>query len=152
MRVVDVSEQSDQPGFVVLPGGVEGVRRLEKFFFGERGFSAERAVDFLVKEAAVRKASVKVVNLDGWWVLSAEQDWLPSDNDGLDAFYALLPFPECGPNAAHLEAILTAFARTVVTASHGTIAVIVEDSDTNVWVAAHEAKLRRSARVIAFDT
>ena len=79
-----MNEQCDQLGFVVLPGGAEGVRGLEKLLFGKRGFSAERAVDFLVEEAAVRKAGVKVVNLDGWWVLSAEQDWLPSENDGLD--------------------------------------------------------------------
>jgi phenylpyruvate tautomerase PptA (4-oxalocrotonate tautomerase family) len=83
-------------------------------------------------------------------VLSAEQDWLQPENDGLDAFRALLPFPGRGPNAARLEAVLTAFARTVVTARDGRVVVIVEDTDTGHWVVAHEPKLRSAARVIAF--
>ncbi|SRR5258708_4201318 len=80
MPVVKVNMQPDRPGLYVLPGGVEAVRRLEKFFFGDDGFSARRAIDFLSREAAVSGIRVEVISLDGWWVLSAEQDWLPPEN------------------------------------------------------------------------
>ncbi|HEY6289998.1 MAG TPA: hypothetical protein VI455_00325 [Terriglobia bacterium] len=136
-----------------LPGGVAAVRRLEKWFFGEDGFSARRTIDYLLEEAALRDVShVEVTELDGWWVLSAERDWLPRENDGLDVFHALLPFPEGGPNAARREVLVTAFAKAVATARNGNITVIVEDAETRMWIDAHEAKLRGAARVIAFAT
>jgi hypothetical protein len=47
--------------------------------------------------------------------------------------------------------VLSAFARTVVTARDGQATVIVESPGTGQWIAAHETKLRSAVRVIAFD-
>jgi hypothetical protein len=134
-----------------MPGGVEPVRRLEKYFLGNEGFSAERAISLLVEEAAVSHLQVDVTSLDGWWVLSADHDWLPPEIDDIDSFNSVLPLPERGPNAARSEVVLSAFARTVVTARDGQATVIVESPGTGQWIAAHETKLRSAVRVIAFD-
>jgi hypothetical protein len=90
-----------------LPAGVAAIRRLEKLFFGEDGFSPRRAIDYILEEAALCDVpGVHVMGLDGWWVLSAARDWLPRENDGLDTFKALLPFAQGGPNAGRREVLL----------------------------------------------
>jgi hypothetical protein len=131
---------------------LESVRRLEAWFFGDEGFSVRRMIDYLLEEASLCGVSrVDVREMDGWWVLSADQDWLPDTGDALKVFQALTPYPEGGPNGSRMEVLLTAFARAVVTARSGTIAVIVEDEWTNRWIDEHKSVLT-AQRVIAFAT
>lgn len=130
---------------------LEVVRRLENLFFGEDGFSAERAIELIRAEArACDVHKLQVEESDGWWVVAASRDWLPPEGE-LRVFTEVVHFPEWGVNASRPEILLTAFARVVLTSHDGTVTVIVDSP-----ARADEATKRfaewfaRDARVIVF--
>lgn len=104
---------------------LETVRRLESWYFDDEGFSAARAVEYIRAEARTSGVeTLDVTEIDGWWILAANQDWLPSEEDGLRPFRELVHFPEAGVNASRSEILLTAFARVVITAREGRATVV----------------------------
>jgi hypothetical protein len=138
----------------VATSPVEAVRRLEHWFFGPEGFSARKAIDYILEEAALCGSSnVQVDRVSDWWILSSVDDWLPSEEDGLSAFQALLPYPQAKPNGARVEILLTAFSEVVVTSKDGSGAVVNDRTGRGegvAWLRNHREYLSNFGRVIAF--
>jgi hypothetical protein len=97
----------------------------------------------------VTSVSVEVIN--GWYCLSADGDWLPSDERGLRAFTQLLHLPEAGVNASRSEVLLTAFAKVVLTSRESEISVVVDHvSRASEGVEVFADSLAQSVRAIVF--
>jgi hypothetical protein len=91
----------------------EYVRANVSRFFASGHFTPEEVAGHLVVEALLSHARcVEVRQVERWWVVRSDVDWLPPPLDD-QAFRALVPFPEGGPNAARREILLGIFATDV---------------------------------------
>jgi glycerophosphoryl diester phosphodiesterase len=150
--IVAVSELPRySPRDLQVLSGTDVVTRLAHWFFPSGPFTPERAIEHLRDEAKVLGIEIKSREADGWWVVWASQDWIPSGAEEIRTFTELRRFPEAGVNAHRSEVFLTTFARVVVTATHGRITVVRDDLGR-----ASEARHRfaelidRRARTIVF--
>jgi hypothetical protein len=98
-------------------------------------------------EAALMGAtSVSIRLSDGWWVVSADIDWLAhSEFHEIDFFYRIVPFPENGANSHRAELLLTAFAESLATICDSRPTVIKGDYKIDI-----EAIAPQAARVVAY--
>jgi hypothetical protein len=71
------------------------------------------------QEALILGATlVQTSRLEDWWLISADLDWLPSQDDELTRlFEQIVPFPEQGQNSHRSEVLLNVFANEIVTRS-----------------------------------
>lgn len=134
---------------------LEVARRLESQFFGADGFNPQRAVGLIRAEAEAcgipLQVAEEVHDSGGWWLIAADDDWLPKEDEGIRAFERLLHLPEAGQNANRNEIFLTVFARTVLTSLNGSIVVIVDRADAAEEGRANLADVfQRWTRAIAF--
>jgi hypothetical protein len=93
------------------------VRQHPEWHFRSGTFDAREALALLTDEA-VQHGSVDlfVQQIDDWWVLASSHDWLEGD---LSAYFSPVPDPARGPNTSRVEVLLTAFCRSVWTATSG---------------------------------
>jgi uncharacterized protein YlzI (FlbEa/FlbD family) len=92
-----------------------------------------------------------VQEVDVWWIIASEREWLPTEGEGLLAFTRFLHFPEAGVNASRLEVLLTAFSDVVVTALDGKITVVLDKvGRAQEAITTFADRLARSGRVIVF--
>ncbi len=93
----------------------------------------------------------EIVRLGSWWVVGCKEDWLDGDEpSSLEAFCRLTPFPAAGPNEIRPEALLTAFARKVVTLSSDSIQWIVGDQSDQIDDLSELLKRHKWRRIVAF--
>jgi hypothetical protein len=90
------------------------VRTNASRFFSSGHFTPQEAAGQLVVEALLSGARrVDVRQAGQWWLVRSDVDWLPPPIDE-EAFRALVPFAEGGPNATRREILLAVFATDVV--------------------------------------
>jgi hypothetical protein len=94
-----------------------------------------------------------VDQIEGWWVVSADEDWLAADGVfSTRPFFNIVAFPAAGDNSHRAEVLLTAFADAVVTCGVEGCAWIVGDADH--WPLPDRLKVEISTvgrrRLIAF--
>jgi hypothetical protein len=97
---------------------IASLREHPQWFFRTGRFEWETMVGLLVTEILYSgvRGSTEIRQVDAWTTISNESDWLAGD---LEAFVKLTPFPAGGVNATRVEALLTAFCDSVLTASQG---------------------------------
>ena len=94
---------------------------------------------------------VSVDEADGWYHLSADRDWLASEEEGLRVFAQLVHLPEAGVNASRSEVLLTAFAKVVLTSRDGDITIVTDYTQrADEAVERFADSFAHSARVIVF--
>jgi hypothetical protein len=118
----------------------------EMFFPGTAPNPLDCLRHLLVEVLALGASDASVRLIDGWWMLSSSFDWfLGKEPEQL--FTRIVPLPEVGPNASHVEIVLTAFAQSVATFGTATGRFVVrgEPPDEEVW-----KEMVRSTRAVAF--
>jgi hypothetical protein len=96
-----------------------------------------------------------VENVDGWWIISSEEDWLATveGNISLKAFSQFMPDPAKRVNSSRSEVIIAALADAVVTCGREGTTWINGDKDQ--WTLPE--KITRQAatigqgRIVAFN-
>ncbi len=139
----DVVAAADSP--------LAAVRHLETWYFGESGFSARKAIDYLLEEADLCGVpDLRVTYEDGWWILESDKDWL-SDLAEMDVFMRPVRYMEGGPNGTRTEVLLTAFADAVVTIARGRTCIVTDTVGVaKRWLDQNTERFRNVRRVIAF--
>jgi hypothetical protein len=111
---------------------VDYVRANVARFFASGRFTPEEAAIKLVLEALLCGARrVETQRAGAWWLVRGDVDWLPPPLDE-EAFGALVPFIEGGPNASRSEIHLAVFATAVVVAGDGPMGVIKGEPDAQL--------------------
>jgi hypothetical protein len=130
--------------------GDDFVRRRHDLYVGPEGFSETRAVELIQEQAAKAGVEVEIDTAGEWWLLGANSDWLLRAGPAVEAFHQL-GFPEVGQNAVRQEAVLTAFARTVLTSHDGKAFVVVDRAgEAEYGQAAFRAWFSRWNRTVVF--
>ncbi len=123
---------------------VEHVRGNVARFFRSGRFTPEEAAVKLVLEALLCGARrVDTQRAGGWWLVRSDVDWLPPPLDE-EAFGALVPFIEGGPNASRSEIHVAVFATAVVAAGDGSMRVIKGEADAQLEEALSDGDWARS--------
>lgn len=93
---------------------IDHVRGNVAMYFRSGRFTPEEAAVKLVLEAVLCGARrVETLRVGAWWLVRGDVDWLPPPLDE-EAFGALVPFLEGGPNASRSEILVAAYATDVV--------------------------------------
>lgn len=127
---------------------LRSVRSHPEWFFQNGTFTAAEALSRLMSEALIHGSTdVSVRQIDGWWVLASSNDWLRGD---VQTFFFPAPDPQRGPNTSRVEVALTAFCRSVVTATHGSRYDVVASANTPPPPVSAGLDDESWARVVAF--
>lgn len=104
----------------------------------------------LVETAKILTGKAGEIERHGsWWIIGCREDWL-GGNDRLTVFSKLTPFPAAGPNEIRPEALLTAFAKKVVTLSNNSHHWIVGAVSTEIGNLTKLLKRKHWRRIVAF--
>jgi hypothetical protein len=138
------------PEDLLILTSLEVAQRLEHMYFGEDGFTPERAIDHIRWEAGVMGIEeLHVHEIEGWWLIEGN-DWFPM-SDVHEVFNRLLQFREAGINAHRTEVFLTTFAQVVLTSLDGEVTVIKDDVEQATEATERFAEQSASSeRVIVF--
>jgi len=110
----------------------EGIKKRPEMYFGSRGINAEDICTEIAKGALVLGSkSVQVSNIDDWWFICADTDWLNvstklqqiNENSIFNSIYG---FTELAENSFRWEALTKYFSdATYTTSKSGTKAVLI---------------------------
>ena len=139
--------EHDSPQFARPVDALQVVRDHPQWYFRGGAFQARQALALLTDEAVAHGSSeLHVENIGGWWLVASSSDWLQGD---IGAFFSLVPDPVGGPNTSRVEVLLTAFCRSVWTASSGEVFDVLAAGELPDEVR-HVLGQKRWARVVAF--
>jgi hypothetical protein len=103
------------------------LERNESRFFRAGSYNAIELAGMIATEALTLGAGKVHIQSDGEWLtVAADQDWLESQE--YEAFHAIAPFPQAGPNSMLAEILAFAFSAGVTTATKSEFKVIKGDT------------------------
>jgi hypothetical protein len=138
-----VRSLSGQPDITPVTAA-DYVRRNVSRFFASGRFTPQEAAGHLVLEALLCGARrVEAQRAGPWWVVRGDVDWLTPPLDE-EAFGALVPFLEGGPNASRSEILVAVFATDVVVDGHGGKRVIKGEADSELEAVLSDGSWARS--------
>jgi hypothetical protein len=118
----------------------------DRFFFSGR-FTPQEAAGLLATEALLTGCRhVELRRHGSWWIIGGDREWLHPPLHR-QAFEALVPFTEGGPNAVRGGILLTVFASDVVTLGHEGMHIVKGRDSTELSQFLSQASY---ARAVAF--
>ncbi|MDX3311450.1 hypothetical protein ACWGH3_26625 [Streptomyces sp. NPDC054884] len=103
------------------------LERNESRFFRAGSYDAIELAGMIATEALTLGAGQVQIQSDGEWLtVAADQDWL--EDQEYEAFHAITPFPQAGPNSMLAEILTFAFSAGVITATRAESKVIKGDT------------------------
>jgi hypothetical protein len=103
------------------------LERNESRFFRAGFYDAVELAGTIATEALTLGAGNVHIQSDGEWLtVAADQDWL--EGREYEAFHAIAPFPQAGPNSMLAEILAFAFSAGVTTATQSELKVIKGDT------------------------
>lgn len=137
------------PEDITLVDTWEYLTRNEGRFFRSGSFDAVELAGMIATEALIRGAGdVRIRSEDDWLTVTADHDWLGGQET--EAFRAVTPFPEGGPNSMLAEVLAVGFSEGVATATSDSVRVVKGESAPSACRADHPVaravSFRRSAR------
>lgn len=139
--------------FQVLNDVVAWIRLHPERFFAGGVVTAQQLLVQVVRDAIVQSAlPVTVDRVGRWWIVVSNHDWLEIQDDQsiVDLFQKLIPLPVAGPECHRTEVLLTAFARSVVTATPKGIVVVKGSADGLMEYLGGVQLFGANGRVVAF--
>lgn len=111
---------------------VEIVRNNPDRYLGSESISGTGLSNLIEQDAnflGCGEVGISIIN--EWYVVSAEDDWIKKNSQGieswLEVFKKLMPLPEAGVNAIRHEIFLMAFAKNIFISENGNIVLIKGD-------------------------
>ncbi len=108
------------------------LERNESRFFRAGSYDAIELAGMIATEALTLGAGKVHIQSDGEWLtVAADQDWL--EGKECEAFHAIAPFPQAGPNSMLAEILAFVFSAGVTTATKSGSKVIKGDANTPTY-------------------
>jgi len=134
--------------------GVEYVQANRKLFLGPTGQPDLRdlAGALVVDALCLNAAPIQVAQIDEWFVVAAEQDWIRAETDlsAYEAFHRVQIFHQRRQNSNRANVMITAFAKEVLTVGPEGLTPIKGDQTTLKHAAAMMEQAYPGWRVVAF--
>jgi len=134
--------------------GIEYVRANRTVFLGPTGQPDLRdlAGALVVDALCLNAAPIQIAQIDEWFVVAAEQDWIRAETDlsPYEAFHRVQIFHQHRRNSNRANVMITAFAKEVLTVGPEGLTPIKGDQTTFIDAAAMMERAYPGCRVVAF--